>query len=245
MELLVPGWRVEWLPIATSTNDLALERIRAGRAEDRVALIAGEQVSGRGRPGRVWRSPPGSLSLTAMLPFWPERAGWAALAAGIAAATAARELGAPTGLKWPNDLLLDGRKLGGVLVESCAPRWIAVGIGINVINSLPEEEELRGRVARLAEAIPDVTVEQVARGVLLWLDVTWGWLAEARMDRLRASWEELDRTTGRTVRWSRDGSLGVAAGLDETGGLRIRREDGSVETALVGEVTFVAGPTEN
>src|SRR5689334_17674790 len=98
-------WRIHHFPTLPSTNDLALDWMRAARARAGDVLVAAEQLAGRGRPGRVWRSSRGALLLTAVLPFRPERAGWSALAAGIAVALAAADLGAPASVKWPNDVL--------------------------------------------------------------------------------------------------------------------------------------------
>src|SRR5579872_1660136 len=99
-------WRIHRFETLASTNDLALEWMRAGRAGPGDVLVAAEQSAGRGRPGRRWESPEGALLLTAVLPFTPARVGWTALAAGIAVARAARDLGAPAGVKWPNDVAL-------------------------------------------------------------------------------------------------------------------------------------------
>jgi BirA family transcriptional regulator, biotin operon repressor / biotin---[acetyl-CoA-carboxylase] ligase len=126
---------------ATSTNDVAKEMALQGAAEGLV-VVAARQTKGRGRRGRVWESPPGAgLYFSALLrPGWPAaEAPWLGVLAGLAACQAARSLGAARAtVKWPNDVMVDGRKLGGVLVE---PRIAAgrvefavLGIGINVVQ---------------------------------------------------------------------------------------------------------------
>src|SRR3954469_13932066 len=112
------NWRIERFAVLPSTNDLALTRMRCGEARAGDVIVAGSQSAGRGRPGRTWHSPEGALLMTAVLPFHPARAGWNALAAGAAVASAVRALGAPAGVKWPNDVVIHGRKLAGILAET-------------------------------------------------------------------------------------------------------------------------------
>jgi BirA family transcriptional regulator, biotin operon repressor / biotin---[acetyl-CoA-carboxylase] ligase len=237
------NWRIHRFPLLASTNDLALSCLRAGTARAGDVIVAAEQAAGRGRPGRSWHSPKGALLCTAVLPFLPERAGWAALAAGIAAARAARDLGAPAGVKWPNDVVLDGRKLAGILVETCVPDLAAVGIGMNVANPLPPEPELAARTARLADFLPpagpESGVEAALRAALARLAGCWELLLAADLEPLRREWEALDTTAGRRVRWSEEGITGTAVGVDADGALLLRTEDERTIAARVGEVAFL------
>ena len=127
---------------ATSTNDVVKERALAGAPEGLV-VVADHQTRGRGRRGRTWASVPGQgLYFSALLrPGWPAaEAPWLGVLAGLAAWQAVRDLGAAAAtVKWPNDVMVGGRKLGGVLVE---PRIAAgrvdfavLGIGINVAQT--------------------------------------------------------------------------------------------------------------
>jgi BirA family biotin operon repressor/biotin-[acetyl-CoA-carboxylase] ligase len=233
------NWRVSRFPILASTNDLALDWMRSGRAVAGDVLVADEQVSGRGRPGRTWHSPRGALLMTAVLPFVPERVGWTSLAAGVAAASAARDLGASAGVKWPNDVVLDGRKLSGILAETSVPGLVAVGIGMNVTNPLPPDPELAARTARLADVVPGVTVDAALDAVLARLAHCWELLRRPETHELRQAWSALDTTAGRRLRWSEEGVLGVAEGVDEHGRLILRADDGRLLTAGVGEVGFL------
>jgi BirA family biotin operon repressor/biotin-[acetyl-CoA-carboxylase] ligase len=139
--LLRSGVRVEVLDECTSTNTLLAARARAGEPHAS-AIVCERQTSGRGRQGRSWISVPGA-SLTFSLLWWfdsPQQALSAlSLVAGVASAQALESQGAQgIQLKWPNDLLFEGRKLGGILVESFRRenRVAAVlGIGLNVANS--------------------------------------------------------------------------------------------------------------
>lgn len=141
-------------------------------------VVAEEQTAGRGRLDRTWTAPPGSALLAS---FVVEPNPLASIAAGVAAAEAC---GAEVRLKWPNDLLLDGRKLGGILVEG-SPGRMVIGIGINLTWGPPEAARLSG----------------TARDELLELlrDRLGHWLAQPR-EAVLQRWRELSATLGRRVR---------------------------------------------
>lgn len=236
---MADSWRIVRFPILASTNDLALEWMRSGEAGPRTVLVADEQTSGRGRPGRSWHSPPGSLLITAVLPFGPETAGWTALAAGIAVAEAVESLGADPRLKWPNDVLLDGAKLAGILVETSVPHLAAVGVGMNVRNPRPPDPHLAARTAVLADRLPGVSVESVLEAVLPALDRAWELLAAGDTAALRRDWEMRDATAGRRVRSA--AGEGTVLGLAGDGGLLVQTDGGEVLCVRAGEVTFPDG----
>lgn len=135
------GWRLEVLQEAGSTNAVVAERARAGEPAGLV-VVAEAQTAGRGRLDRSWVSPPRagltfSVLLRPELPVsqWP----WLPLWTGLAIARALRERAdVAAELKWPNDVLVDGRKLCGVLAEVPAPGALVVGIGLNVTTT-PDE----------------------------------------------------------------------------------------------------------
>jgi len=133
---------------APSTQDLARAEARTGR-EGPIWIMARRQTAGRGRRGRVWTAPPGNLSTTLMLrPRMPAKA---AAGYGFVAALAMADLvsaAAPDGdvrLKWPNDVVLDGGKVAGVLIESegrgGAVSWMAICIGVNLAGAPPADPE--------------------------------------------------------------------------------------------------------
>lgn len=181
---------------ATSTNDVVKERALAGAPEGLV-VVADHQTRGRGRRGRTWAGAPGQgLYFSALLrPGWPAAdAPWLGVLAGLAAWQAARDLGvAEVTVKWPNDVVVGGRKLGGVLVE---PRIAAgrvefavLGIGINVAQTDADwPVDLRATAASLRQlglsaevpAVRDALCasltalyRQTADGVVQALDATW------------------------------------------------------------------------
>ena len=120
---------VRWFPEIDSTNRLAADLARAGAA-DGVVVGADQQTAGRGRRGRTWESRPGAALLVSVV-LRPVPA-LVTLAAGVAAAEACEAVaGVPTSLKWPNDVLVDGRKAGGILSELVGDAAV-VGLGLNL-----------------------------------------------------------------------------------------------------------------
>jgi BirA family biotin operon repressor/biotin-[acetyl-CoA-carboxylase] ligase len=209
-----------------STMDLIHELAERG-AEAGTVVVAGEQLEGRGSRGRLWHSPPGGLWLSGL--FRPSSAGGlevVSLRVGLAVARALdRFVSTPIRLKWPNDLMLSGRKLGGILCEARwqgdALAWIAVGVGLNVRN--PTAPELRTSAVSLMEVCPDIKGEDVLERVvaaLRTLDLRPERLSSAELEHFAArSW--LD---GREIR---EPVSGVVTGLGDDGTLRVRTMEGS------------------
>ncbi len=207
-----------------STNDRARALAVAG-APHGTLVTAGAQSAGRGRQGRTWAAPPGRALLLSLLlrdydPLLPLRAG---LAVADLAGGAAR-------VKWPNDVLVDGRKLAGVLVEA-RPRdgWAVLGIGVNVaVDPAELPPDVRARAATLGR--PPGALEETLAELLRALGERLAEPPEACLEALRAR----DALRDRPVRWA--GGEGTGAGIDDAGGLLVRLPDGSVTTLDSGEV---------
>jgi BirA family transcriptional regulator, biotin operon repressor / biotin---[acetyl-CoA-carboxylase] ligase len=208
----------------TSTNDRARALAAAG-APHGTLVTAGAQSAGRGRQGRAWAAPPGRALLLSLLlrdydPLLPLRAG---LAIADLAGGAAR-------VKWPNDVLVDGRKLAGVLVEA-RPRdgWAVLGIGVNVAvdpGELPADVRARAATLGRSPGALEGTLAELMRAL-------GGRLAEPSADCL-AALRARDALRDRPVRWA--GGEGTGAGIDDAGALLVRLPDGSVTTLDSGEV---------
>ncbi|MGH7615065.1 MAG: biotin--[acetyl-CoA-carboxylase] ligase [Gemmatimonadales bacterium] len=142
-----------------STLDVAHDLGEDGAPAGTV-VVALEQTAGRGREGRVWQSPPGGVWLAVLLRPRSAALGIVSIRAGLVLADVVDELlGAPAArLKWPNDVLLEDRKLAGVLCEGRwqgdALLWLTVGLGVNVANEIPST--LRGTAIALSERLPGV-----------------------------------------------------------------------------------------
>jgi BirA family transcriptional regulator, biotin operon repressor / biotin---[acetyl-CoA-carboxylase] ligase len=237
---------IRWLERAGSTNDVMKDSARAG-APAWSAVVASRQTAGRGRPGRTWLSPEGNLFLSVLLRpgLALDRAGLLPLAAGVAAAEAAGEWGVEARLKWPNDLLVAGRKLGGVLAEATAGRegleTVVVGVGMNLgLDPAAAPAALEGAITSVrAETGRDPGIAVAAAAVLDRLAVWYDALARDGPPAVLMAWQ------ARSVPWwgqaveARCGDAvlrGVARGLDGRGALILDLADGSQRAVLSGEV---------
>ena len=139
----VLGKNIEHYTWTESTNDNAWELIEEGAVEGTV-VITDKQTAGKGRAGRDWVTTPGK-SLTASLILNPSvnsrLSGWFPLLTGVAVVDALFELGLESKLKWPNDIMVSNRKLGGILCESRIQgkilEWVVIGIGIGAASGIP------------------------------------------------------------------------------------------------------------
>ena len=242
----VSGSQVRVLGRCTSTNTLLL----AGDIRDPVLLAADEQSAGRGRRGRRWHSPAGtgvlfSLALPLRRPV--RELGGLSIVAGLAVVRALRALGAAeVALRWPNDLLVCGAKLGGILVETRAQgagSVAVIGVGVN-------HRAVTGLGARLRRSI--VALDALLRP-LPGRNAVIGALARELLPALRAfdtggfeafrgDWEALDAYAGRRLRVRlADGRVvaGRAAGLAADGALQLRTRRG-LRTVRNGRVVSAA-----
>lgn len=224
-----------------STNDEAARLARAG-ARHGTVVIAERQTSGRGRDGRVWQSPPGGLYLSAILrPSLPiVNVPPMTLAIGVGVCDAVRSTGAPCTLKWPNDLLVRGRKLAGVLVETQSQgnrlESVVVGIGINIEGPLPDAVAGSGISLSEASGHPidrELFITQLLADVERWVERYVGVGIEA----IIPAWQER-MATGLAARATIDGAplTGHMAGLDLDGSLLLRDDAGIVHRVRSGDV---------
>lgn len=214
--------------LTDSTNERAKELAAAGAPHGTV-VTAEEQTAGRGRQGRAWVAPAGRALLMSVVLHVDERTPLAPLAAAVAVCRAFPE---PDGIKWPNDVWIDGRKVAGILIEGRPQAgWAVLGIGLNV-STAPDEfpEELRGAATSLRAAGSPVSRPRDALAALL--PALGEWLA-APADVVLDEWRRRDALRGQRVRW--DAGEGVAAGVDEAGSLLVETGAG-VQALHAGEV---------
>lgn len=257
-DLLLPE---EVVPLLTTTRfgRTYLHRERVGSTSDEVARLAEQgapegtvvvaeyQEAGRGRLGRTWSAPPRTSILCSLLlrpPVPPVRVPFLSLLFGVGAAEVLRAQGFPAGLKWPNDVLLDGRKVAGILTEMSGDvervRSVVVGCGINVLQA---EKELP------QEGVPATSLrawggQAVARAPLLaallarWESLYDLFLAGRDgeiLDRWRSLAVHLQRPV--TVRAGAEVFTGVAEDVEDDGALRIRTPEGT-RLVRAGEVSL-------
>ena len=207
-----------------STNDRARALAVAG-APHGTLVTSGLQTAGRGRQGRTWTTPPGRALLMSLVLRAPDR--MLPLAAAVAVAETA---GPEAMIKWPNDVLLDGRKVAGILAEA-RPQdgWAVLGMGINVALR-PDDfpEELRASAGSLGLEPRDVEV--FLERLLATLERTLALEPAALLD----AWRARDALYGREVAWA-DGT-GRAGGIDGDGRLVVALPDGGRTALEAGEV---------
>jgi BirA family biotin operon repressor/biotin-[acetyl-CoA-carboxylase] ligase len=237
---LPAGYRLLRFDGIDSTNSEALRRIAAGAAAGEV-IWARSQSAGRGRRGNRWTSPAGNLHATIAAALPADRpAGQLAFVAAMAAGDAIRSVlpeERSLAYKWPNDLMLDGAKIGGILIEG-AESLFAVGIGINVARAPAEFA-----ATCLADAGSTVPVSdllgRLCHGFERWRGI---WAAEG-FAPVREAWlRRAYRLNAPVEARFPDGTsaAGVFRDIDRDGALVLQREDGSTRSIATGEVLFAA-----
>ena len=245
--ILAPPFRLIALDTVDSTNDEARRRAAAGAAPFTV-VWAQAQTAGRGRRGRNWVSPRGNLHVSLLLR--PERpmaeVARLSFAAAVALGEALAELlppGADLACKWPNDLLLAGRKVAGMLLESAGEGQLVLGLGVDVAEA---PEPALHRATCLAEhgftGDAGQVLEAFCRHFIGWF-TCW---RDQGFAPVRAAW--LSRASGLggqvTARLDDATYGGSFAGLDEDGALLLDLDGGGRRRVLAGDVFFGAPPLE-
>jgi BirA family biotin operon repressor/biotin-[acetyl-CoA-carboxylase] ligase len=238
----------------SSTNDEAKHAAKAGAAHGST-WVAEQQTAGRGRQGRTWESTPGEQILASTLlrvTVPPARLPPLALVAGLAVRDAVARAVRPSArvmLKWPNDVLVDGRKVAGILVEATISggkvEAAIVGFGVNVHTRAfaGELAERATSVALHADTPPDRGV--ILADVLAGLDRDVEHVLARGLGMVQARLREHDALAGSTIR-SEDGMTGVALGIDGEGRLLLRSDaDGIVRPLVAGEVHLLRGPASS
>jgi len=229
-----------------STNAEARRRAEAGEAGP-LWITAARQSAGRGRRGRNWSTEGGNLAATLLdttdLP--PVEAAQISFIAALAVGDLARRYipSSRVALKWPNDLMIDGKKAAGILVESGqrpdGRLWLAVGVGVNLAHSPDLPDRPTTSIAEAGAAPPPPpreALDHLATAFAAWMGV---WRQQG-FTAIAEAWTVRAHGLGQPC-VARPGSevlRGVAEGLDIDGALRLRLEDGSVRRITAGDVFF-------
>lgn len=243
------GQNLVYLPEVGSTNDAARLLAEQGAPEGSLVL-ADHQTAGRGRLARRWEAPAGSsllLSLVFRPPLAPHQVQRLTMVCGLAVADAVEaETGLRVALKWPNDILIDGAKAGGILVELVSTgervEFVIVGIGLNV-NLHPADlpgELLVPATSLSQRAGREVGRARLLRALLQAIEVRYVALLQGH--RPEGEWAGRLLTLGQRVSVSGAGSVveGVAEAVDADGALLVRCAGGRLERILAGDVTLRA-----
>ena len=243
--------RTHWLARTSSTNDVVADLAHAG-AEDGTVVVAETQTAGRGRQGRAWFSPAGAGLYFSLLvrpdlsaAAHENRSALITLAAGVAVASAIRTAtGLPATIKWPNDVVLERRKLAGILVEAVnyggTRGFVVLGIGINLQQAAfppdvaPRATSIESETGRPADRA------QVLAETLAALAERYGDLLAGRFDVILSDWRRLASPMWSSiVEWDSASGLcrGQMEGIDASGALIVRVGD-RVERLIAGEVRW-------
>jgi BirA family biotin operon repressor/biotin-[acetyl-CoA-carboxylase] ligase len=239
----IVGRRLLYYPELASTMDEAA-RLGEGDSEEGTVVVAEVQRAGRGRQGRSWVSQPGNLLVSVLFRPTLEALPFISIIGGIAAARAVRKVtGLDPKIKWPNDLLINGRKAAGILAESAIAGdtvWYAVlGVGMNVSLDTSGTAEISSFATSVNAAVGrEVPREDLLRQFLMDLDALYLELGQGKSPI--AEWQDLLETTGRRLvaTWGDDTFTGVAEGTDALGNLLLRQDDGTLLTLTAGDVTL-------
>lgn len=241
--------RYHFFSVLDSTNRQAAQWARAGAPEGTV-VVADQQTAGRGRLGRHWSSPAGVnlyCSIVLRPALSPREVAQLTLLTGLVLARTVTGMGvAGVEIKWPNDLLLNGRKLAGILtearVDSSGVQYVVVGIGINLNGTdalLPPE--LRGKAIHLAELLRGmVDRPRFLADLLAQFDRGYGCFCQQGFGPLREEWLAFSRLLGRPVqvRMAAESFAGQALALDNEGCLLVQRADGGLTRVVAGDILF-------
>lgn len=232
-----------------STNDVARRLVEDGAPEGTV-VVAESQTRGRGRQGRRWASTPGksllfSLVLQPDLP--PLELPKITLAAAVAVARTCQIFRIEAGIKWPNDLLVGGRKLCGILTEMTPKKDkmspVVLGIGINLHQTARDfPSELRS-IATSCYLVTGRKVKKISflQELLRELETGYGWLTRGDFDRVLVEWRKYSVTLGSRVQVNHANGIftGKAFDIDGMGALLVRNDNGTVERVLSGDVKIL------
>ncbi len=242
---LPDGYDLARFDALDSTNLEASRRAKAGE-NGPLWILANVQTAGRGRLGRSWVSEPGNLYASLLMSLEageraPDLSFIAALAVHSAAeACLTEDTQARLTLKWPNDLLIDGQKSAGILIEQAGTSSVAIGCGLN-LGSVPREGLRRpatGLSLHGANTAPGEALEHLARVMDQWLNV---WRREG-FAAIRAAWLERGAGVGEMITASMDTETiqGRFQGLDDNGALLLERAGGEVTRILAADIELAA-----
>lgn len=236
--MTAPHWRLQKLEITDSTNDDARRAAEAGE-DAGLVIVAERQSAGRGRHSRVWESPAGNLYCSILLKpnDMPRSAAFYSFVAALAVRDAILSFipPSPITLKWPNDVLVGGKKISGILPEIAGDALI-VGIGINIAhfpdNALYPATSLAAEGVKAdTRAVLDKLLEALAH----WHDC----MQMHGFDPVREAWLAQAQKGALAVRLPQETVQGTFVGLDETGHLRLLLADGAERSISTGDVLFV------
>ncbi|HEY2867065.1 MAG TPA: biotin--[acetyl-CoA-carboxylase] ligase [Pyrinomonadaceae bacterium] len=236
-----------------STNTEALKRARDG-ADEGVCVVAKQQTAGRGRHGRVWESPDCAglyLSIVLRPKTEPKYLPLITLAAGVAVHDALTEIGLMPDIKWPNDVLVNERKISGILAEMCENRSgvaVIVGIGINLTSNNFPAEISENATSIEAELKRKIASHDLEAPLLKYFDNFYSLLIGDRgPENILDEWNRRSSyAKGKGVRVATENGpiTGITDGLETNGALRVRTNGGAIAIVQAGDVQLLREGTD-
>jgi BirA family transcriptional regulator, biotin operon repressor / biotin---[acetyl-CoA-carboxylase] ligase len=238
--------------VLASTNTFLYALGRQGVPEGTIVL-ADEQTAGRGQADKAWISPPRrNLYVSTLLrpSIDPAQAPWLSLLAAVALVDTLSQEGAACGIKWPNDVLIQQRKVAGILTEmethQDAVQFVVVGIGVNVNMTQEDLEHHLGSVAQPATSLQvslgcEISREELLAALMGGLEAWYSRFITQGETVLQAAWEARSLMHGRRIRARTAGATweGTAESIDQTGRLQLRQDDGASVLLTSAEVRFL------
>jgi BirA family biotin operon repressor/biotin-[acetyl-CoA-carboxylase] ligase len=248
----VMGQRCLAFEVLPSTNTFLYALGQQGEPEGTV-VIADEQTAGRGQADKGWISPPRcNLYVSALLrpAIAAAQAPLLSLLAAVALVDTLHQEGAACGIKWPNDVLIEGRKVAGILTEmemhQAAVQFVVVGIGVNINMTAEDLQEYLGSVAQPATSLQlslgrEVSQETVLATLMASLETWYSRFITQGDAVVHAAWEARSLMHGRRIRARTSGMTweGTAQRIDRAGRLELRRDDGVLVRLTSAEVRFL------
>lgn len=237
------GRNLLYYPITSSTMDVAKKAAREGASEG-TTVVAEEQTEGRARLGRSWINPRGVIAISIILRPEMSQLLRLTMVASLATSRAIeRATGLKSTIKWPNDVLINSKKVSGILTESAlrgqSVDWAVIGIGINVNFDPKAFPEIAGIATSLSNELGR-EVSQLDVLLSLLREIELFYLALRRGEPIHEEWRSCLETLGKVVqvKSGNDVEEGYAESVDSDGSLLLRRPDGSLARFITGEVTL-------
>jgi len=244
------GKNIQYFKETESTNIIAREI--AGSVEEGTVVIAESQTGGRGRLGRKWISPEGGIWLSVILkpkiqPLYAHRI---TLLAGVSVAKTIRKSGLPAKIKWPNDVLINGKKVCGILTEMGAETdqidYCVVGIGIDAnVDTESFPEEVRDSSTSLKKELGhDINRVEFVQGLLSGLEALYSKFQKDGFSSILEEWRNMSATIGEWVKITTQTRTiyGEAIGVDNEGALILETSDGKLEKIVAGNCEHLRRP---
>ncbi|MBN1376361.1 MAG: biotin--[acetyl-CoA-carboxylase] ligase [Dehalococcoidia bacterium] len=242
------GKRIHYVPVTSSTMDEA-RRLAEQDATEGTAVITGKQESGRGRMGRAWLSPEGALATSIILRPPLDALHLLPAISSVAVYRTIGETGIRGSIKWPNDVLISGKKVCGILIENGFSAgnlvFSIIGIGINVNFDTTRFPEIAGIATSLStESGRQVSIDEVALNLYSEMEKLYD--LKSKPDLILDEWRKHMGTLGQRVTVTTGGHIleGSAESINATGNLVLRMDNGSLREVIAGDVANVRDKTK-